>query len=292
VPAVRRRRSTSGITLLELVVALLLSSVAVAGAYRLLLTVGRFLRLQSATMEVHQSLRAAAQVLEAELRELDPQGGDIVAMGADSISIRAMRALAVTCTSPAPGSGAIVTRDRLSFGYRAVDPERDRALVLTAGGSGSAGGDAWQDFGISSVSPGARCDDGAAGTRLALVAGVGPADAIAAGSPVRTYERVVYRLYADESGTSWLGIRGMTRGSWAAISPVTGPLERGAGLALSYRDSSGAPTTDPGRVAAVAFSLRAVSSAILPRARGGSGRYADSLRAVVTPRNGRGGDAP
>lgn len=286
-PAVRRGRRSPGITLIELVVALLLSAAAAAGAHRVLLTAGRFLRLQSAMVEVHQSLRAVSQVLSSELRELDPQGGDIVAMGADSISIRAMRGLAVTCSSPAPGSGAIVTRDRLTFGYRAVDPERDRALVLAGGGPESGGDEEWRDFGISSATPAARCDDGAMGTRLALVDGAGAPREIAAGSPVRTYERVVYRLYADETGTSWLGIRGMTRGSWAAISPVAGPLQRGTGLALSYRDGLGAPTADPTRVAAVSFTLRAVSSAALRLTGGASGPYADSLVATVAPRNGR-----
>jgi hypothetical protein len=183
-------------------------------------------------------------------------------------------------------------RDRLTFAYRAVDPERDRALVLTGGGAGSGDDDAWSDFGIASVAAGVRCDDGAAGTRLALAGGGGTADAIAVGSPVRTYEHLVYRLYADESGIWWLGVRGMTGGHWAAISPVAGPFEHGSGLAFSYRDSLGAATADPVRVAEVAFALRAVSSAAIPSAGGASARYADSLNAGVTPRNGRRGGPP
>jgi type II secretory pathway pseudopilin PulG len=285
----RRRNVVRGATLLELVLALVLSSVVVAGAYQVLMTTRRFLRAQAAHAEVHQSLRAAAQVLSAELRELDPQGGDIVAMAADSISIRAMRGLAVTCAPPMPGSGAVVTRDRLTFGYRAVDPERDRVLILTGGGS--RGQEAWRDLEIATVSP-AQCDDGGAGTRLALVDGEGVADAVVAGSPVRTYERVVYRLYADESGTSWLGVRGMSRGAWAAISPVAGPLERRLGLALTYQDSLGLGTADPTRVAAVLLTLRAVSSAVLQAGRGRAAPYADSLSTLVAPRNGRRQDPP
>ena len=285
-PAVRRGRGSPGVTLLELVVALLLSAVVLAGAYQVLVTARRLVRIQSAMLEVQQNIRAATQVLTAELRELDPEGGDIVAMGVDSISIRAMRGLAVTCAAPATGSAAIVVRDGLTFGYRAVDPGRDRALVLTASGAGG-GDDTWSDFGISSVSPGARCDDGVAGTRIALVDGGGPVDAIAAGSPIRTYERVVYRLYADESDTWWLGVRGWTGGSWAAISPVAGPLQQGAGLALTYQDSLGAPTSEPARVARVGFTLRAVSGVPMAGASGSPSRYSDSLRAVVVPRNGR-----
>jgi len=290
VRGVRGAPGGTGVTLLELLAALLVSAVVLAGAYRVLLTARRFVMVQSATLEVHQSIRAASQVLTAELRELDPGGGDIVALGPDSISIRAMRGLAVTCAPATSSSGSVVVRDRLSFGYRAVDPGRDRALILMP--SGGSGGDTWLDLGISSVSPGAACDDGANGTRLALVGGGGQVAAVAAGSPVRTYERLVYRLYADESDTWWLGVRGWTGGSWAAISPIAGPLRRGTGLAFSYLDSLGAATTNPAQVARMAFTLRAVSSAVVATGAGSPTRYADSLSGIVVPRNGRRRIAP
>ena len=290
-PAVTGARGSPGVTLLELMAALLLCGVVLAGAHQVLLTARRFGRAQSAMLEVHQSIRTASQVLTAELRELDPDGGDIIAMGTDSISIRAMRGLAVTCAPAATGSGAIVVRDRLTFGYRAVDPARDRALVLTGSGAGSGGDDTWLDFGVSSVSAGARCDDGGAGTRITLVDGGGRVDAIAVGSPLRTYERVVYRLYADESDMWWLGVRGWTGGTWAAISPVAGPFQHGVGLAFTYQDSMGARTPEPARVASVGFTLRGVSSAVVERV-GAPARYADSLSGIVAPRNSRRGDVP
>jgi type II secretory pathway pseudopilin PulG len=285
------RRGGRGTTLLELVVALLVSAVAIAGAYRVLLAVQRFVLLESGRLEVQQALRAASQVLAAEVRELDPQGGDIVAMGPDSLSIRAMRLLTVTCASPAPASGAVVVRDRLTYGYRAVDPGRDRALVLTGTGPGN-GDEAWLDFAISGVEAGARCDDGAPGTRLTLVDDSGRVAALGAGSPVRTYERLVYRLYADETGAWWLGMRSWTGGSWAAISPVAGPLLRRTGLALSYEDTAGVATSDPARVASVGLTIRASSSALVERVGLAPARVMDSLRAVVAPRNGRRGYPP
>jgi hypothetical protein len=284
-------RGSSGVTLLELLAALLTSAVVLAGTHQVLLTTRRFGRVQSAMLEVHQSIRIASQILTAELRELDPSGGDIIAMGSDSISIRAMRGLAITC-APATSSGAIVVRDRLSFGYRAVDPSRDRALVLTGGAAASDDDDTWSDFGISSVSSGAQCDDGGAGTRITLVDAGGLVEAIAVGTPLRTYERVVYRLYADGSDAWWLGVRGWAGGSWAAISPVAGPFQRGIGLAFSYQDSLGSPVTEPARVVRVGFALRGVSSAAVERVRGIPAQYRDSLSGIVAPRNGRRGNAP
>ncbi len=285
----RSARCSRGVTLAELVVALLAAALVATGAYQVLLSAQRFLRAQSALLEVQQSLRVTTQILSAELRELDPSGGDIVAMGPDSISIRAMRSLAITC-APAGEAGGIVLRNDLSFGYRALDPERDRALVFTdsRGGTGEAG---WLDFRVTGATPGARCVDGREGTRLALAGGA-PAESIAAGSPVRTYERVVYRLYQDEGGVWWLGMRGFTGGAWSALSPVAGPLLRSTGLAFSYLDSAGAVTPDTAQVASVALTVRAVSSSVLERWGSPPARHADSLAVVVALRNRRRVAAP
>ncbi len=280
----RSARCSRGVTLTELVVALLVAAVVATGAYQVLLSAQRFLRAQSALLEVQQSLRVATQIVSAELRELDPAGGDVIAMGPDSISIRAMRSLAITCAS-AGESGGVVLRDDLTFGYRAVDPERDRALVF-AGAQGGTGEPGWLDFEVTGATPGARCADGREGTRLALAGGP-PAESIAAGSPVRTYERVVYRLYRDESGLWWLGMRGFSGGAWSALSPVAGPLLRGTGLAFSYLDSVLAVTPDPAQVASVALTVRAVSSSVLEQWGSAPARHADSLAVVVALRNRR-----
>jgi prepilin-type N-terminal cleavage/methylation domain-containing protein len=280
------RRSARGFTLVELSVALVLGVVVLSAAGQVFLASQRFFRLQSSALEVHEGLRAALQVLAAELRELDPSGGDIVAIGPDSISIRATRGLEFVCAPPDPATGRIVVRSSLSSGYRAVDPARDRALVFRAGDGTAENEDAWLDRGIASAGGATTCADGAAATELKLVGADAALDSVEIGAPVRWYERVVYRLYADETGAWWLGVRNWSGGAWAAISPVAGPLQHPLGIQLTYHDASGATTAEPSRVARIALVIRGVGSALLQEMRGRQSHWADSLATEVFPRNG------
>lgn len=285
--ALSRRSPARGYTLVELIVALVLGMVVLGAAGQAFLATQRFFRLQASALEVHEGLRAALQVLTVELRELDPSGGDIVALGSDSISIRATRGIEFVCAPPDPATGRVVVRSSLGSGYRAVDPARDRALVFRDGDGATAGDGAWLDFGIASAGAAASCSDGAAASELRLVGALGALDSVALGAPVRVYERAVYRLYPDETGAWWLGVRSWSGGAWAALSPVAGPLRHPQGLQLTYYDTAGAATAEPSRVARIALVVRGVGSALLQETRGKQVHWADSLATEVFLRNGR-----
>jgi type II secretory pathway pseudopilin PulG len=287
VRALTRRCPARGYTLVELIVALVLGMVVLGAAGQVFLATQRFFRFQTSALEVHEGLRAATQILTAELRELDPSGGDIVALGSDSISIRATRGVEFVCAPPDASAGRIVVRSGLGSGYRAVDPARDRALVFRDGDGATEDDDAWLDLGIASAGAAATCSDGAAATELRLVGAVGELDSVDIGAPVRWYERAVYRLYVDETGAWWLGQRSWSGGAWAAISPVAGPLRHPSGLELRYYDTSHAATLEPGRVARIALVVRGVGSALLQETRGKQVHWSDSLATLVVPRNGR-----
>lgn len=281
------RAGGRGFTLVELVVAVVLGTVVLGAACQVFVSSQRFFRLQSSVLEVHAGLRAAMQVLSAELRELDASGRDIVALGSDSISIHATRGIEFVCAPPDPATGRIVVRSSLSSGYRDVDPARDRALVFREGDPMTEDDDVWLDFGIASAGGAASCSDGAAATELRLLGPVRALDSVGPGAPVRWYERTVYRLYADETGAWWLGVRSYSDGAWAPLSPVAGPLRHPSGLQLTYYDAAGAATADPSRVARVDLVVRAAGSALLQTVGGRQGHWADSLASVVYLRNGR-----
>lgn len=280
-----RPAARAGFALVELVVAVVLGGVVTAAICRILQGNQRFYRSQSAVLDVQQGLRAAAFVLAAELRELDARDGDLLAAGRDSVSIRAMRTFAVVCAAPDAGTGAVIVADALTFGSRAPDPARDRALVY-APGAGAASG-AWLDLGIAGAGASALCADGSPGTVLRLDGAVADLARVPAGSPLRTYERTTYRLYADEDGVGWLGERHLASGAWTAVSPVAGPLRRGDGLAFTYLDSAGRPGAAPAMVASVAVVVRGLSTApiAIPGRRASGQRYPDSLVVRVALRN-------
>ncbi len=280
-----RSAAHAGFALVELVVAVVLGGVVTAAICRILQGNQRFYRSQSAVLDVQQGVRAAAFVLAAELRELDARDGDLLAAGRDSVSIRAMRTFAVVCAAPDAGTGAVIVADALTFGSRAPDPARDRALVYAPLATAASAG--WLDLGIAGTGGGARCTDGSPGTILRLDGDTADLARVAAGSPLRTYERTTYRLYADEDGVAWLGERHFASGAWTATSPVAGPLRRGDGLSLAYLDSAGRPGAAPAMVASVTIAVRGQSTvpiAILGRRASGQ-RYPDSLVVRVALRN-------
>lgn len=286
VSAVSRRRAR-GHTLAELLVVLVLGSVVVGAAGQAFLATERFFRLQASALEVHEGLRAATQVLAAELRELDPAGGDIVALGPDSISLRATRGLTFVCAPADPATGRLAVRRSPGSGYRDVDPARDRAMVYRDGDPATEDDDAWLDLAVASAGGTATCAEGSAGTELRLAGDVAALDSVGLGAPVRFYERATYRLYRDETGAWWLGVRGWSGGSWAAVSPVAGPLRHPLGLQFTYYDAGGAATAVPARVARIALVVRGAGGALLQAVGGKQAHWSDSLATVVFPRNGR-----
>ena len=277
---------TRGFTLVELLVVLVVTGVALGAVGLLLTSSQRFYRSASQVLDVEDGLRAVAQLVPAELREASARGGDIVGMGRDSVTLRAMRSLAVVCAAPNAGAGSVVVADSLTYGWRTVDPSRDRALVFRDGDPASAADDRWLDLAVTDVRPGA-CADGSAGTTLELAGATAELDGVPEGAPLRTYERVTYRLYTDDQGVSWLGQRGLSSSGWSALSPVAGPLRQAGGLVFEWYDSSGAATTDPAAVARVGVAVRGVSvDPIDVPGRRTSGRaYEDSVYVQAALRN-------
>jgi len=80
-----------GFTLIELMIALVLLGMVSAAVYKVLVNNQRVYLAQTQTIDLQQNIRAAAAILPAEFRELDASDGDIAAMGATSLQIRAMR---------------------------------------------------------------------------------------------------------------------------------------------------------------------------------------------------------
>lgn len=285
--SVSASRGASGVTLVELLVVLVVGGAVLGAVAGVLHDNQRFYRSESQVLDVEDGLRAVVQLLPAELRELDARGGDLVAMGRDSVSLRATRSLGVICARPDPATGVAVVADSLTFGWRAVDPSRDRALVLREGDPDTPDDDRWLDLAITGASAGAACDGGGRGTSLHLSGATADLDGVPAGSPLRTYERVVYRLYTDEQGLSWLGERGYGGGAWSSLSPVAGPLRRVGGLTFSFYDTAGAPAARPGDVARICIVARGLSAAAIDiPGRTASGRqYEDSIVVQVALRN-------
>ena len=287
------RAARAGFTLVELLVAITVAGFVMAALYRVLEGNQRFYRAQSQIIGVQENVRAVAQILTGELRELDASGGDIIHMEQTHITIKAMRSFSIACTAPNVAAAQITVRNALTFGYRSMDAARDSVLLFREGDPRTGSDDVWLRAPIGAMSA-SSCTDGAAGTRLTLTGltatQLGPNGAlrdagVLPGAPVRTFEVVSYRLYNDGTGVWWLGMRTHSGGAWSSISPVAGPLRASDGVGLQYLNSSGAVTATPTAVARIQLTVRGRSTQPINIPGRPAGYFQDSIVTQVALRN-------
>src|SRR2546426_6152972 len=214
IPMSRGRR---GFTMIGLPAALVRVGLVSAALSRVLVNNQRLYMAQTQRIDLSQNIRAAGSIVPAEFRELDASEGDITAMSATSISIRAMRWLGFACNLPGLGGAlnavSVVIRggapgQPLFFGARGVDNNKDSVLIYYDGNVNSRADDFLATGSITALPQGQNCTDGTNGQRLLLninLLGLGPnvAGAIPLGAPVRGFERVIYGLYNPPGDTSW-----------------------------------------------------------------------------------------
>ena len=287
IPMSRGRR---GFTMIELLVALVLLGLVSAALYRVLVNNQRLYMAQTARIDLSQNIRAAGSILPAEFRELDASEGDITAMSATSISMRAMRWLGFACNLPVLGgaltSVSVILRggapgQPLFFGARGIDNSKDSLLIYYDGDPTSRVDDFWATGSITAAPNGQNCTDGTNGQRLLVnvnLLGLGPnvANAIPLGAPIRGFERVVYQLYRPAGDTSWyVGFQPANQ----TMQPLIGPVLSN-GLTFQYFDANGNVTAVRTQVARIDITVRARTTSVV-RA-GGQAAAATVVDSVVT----------
>lgn len=286
---------SAGFTLVELIVATLLLGLVGGAVYRILATAQRSSRAQLERTDLQATLHAGALILAAELRELGHDSvpgsagpdADILAMSAESIAIRAVRATGVVCAL-ADNEVTLDTARNYSAARLPV-AGTDSILLFAELDPSDRADDRWVRRPVTAVGPG-TCASAAPwqarpGLRLAAPArrqwgGAWPSDSFALGAPARVLEPVTYRFYTSE-GRTWLG---SYAGGGGSIQPVLGPLARSSRFA--YLDSAGSVTATPSQVRSVQITL--VAETDQPVSVGGAGSpriQTDSLVTSVALRN-------
>lgn len=240
-----------GFSLLELLVALTLTSGLVLLTADVLAHVSLHLRDRSERMAQEHSLRLASGALRAALESLahdSTAGADLLSLGVSSVSLRATRASGVLC-SAAPG--LLVAHADTAWWQALRDPVAGRDSIL----AGRLDRPAWSGFALQGPPAFTTCPDGSSGIALPVLAdslalvGIGP------GSPIHVYEDVELRLYTS-APDEWLGLRLLA--TIQAIQPFAGPMAPN-GLRLAYHRRDGSPAGAPGEVAGLSIHLGALT---------------------------------
>ena len=286
------RLSARGFTVVELMVALLMLGITLTAVVQAFASHQRTFSAQAQRIGVQQNLRTGLAVLPAELRALNAREGDILKMSDSSITIRALRQLAILCQVPVLG-GASVTltvRQRPIYGVpdttKVFDNTKDGVYVFYEGDESVRTDDAWVLGKITSAPVNsAKCSDGKAAYSFTttLTFGALPAvtGAIASGAPVRGYRQTTYGVFQYTDGRWYVGVKD----SSAAMTPLIGPL-LGKGLKFTYYDANNVVTTDSSKVARIGISLVAQTTTVVRQANMGSPAYKiDSVSTHTTLRN-------
>lgn len=283
-----------GFTLIELMVGMVLLGIVSAAIYRVLVNNQRLYQAQTQRVDLQQNIRAATQVLPAELREMDAFDGDILAMGPDSIRLRAMRQFGIVCTVPVLNGGAVtgktlVLRNELLFTQRAFQIG-DSVVVFNEGNDATRADDGWAVGRVTGGPTAVNCGtaDARAGTQLnvdfaAFAAPiVNVANAIPLGAPVHGFEIVTYKLYQAADGLWYLGLQNNS-----GLQPLVGPLNGSTGLRFNYFDGNGAVTAVPANVAQIEIIVRGRTAQPVSQSSGGLSIPVDSVTTRVALRNNR-----
>ena len=284
-----------GLSLVELLVALVILGLVTASLYRVLVNNQRVYQAQTQRIDLQQNIRAAVTILPAEFRELDAYDGDILAMGPDSIRIRAFRVLGFICNAPnlplLPLVGQQITvRNSLLFGSRGFIAGSDQVMVYYEGDEGVRTDDAWTAPTLLTASGSQNCPDGAPGTRLTLLnLTITPLpvplviNGLTRGSPVRAFEPVTYRLWQGLDSRYYIGLR-----TSSGIQPLVGPILAN-GLSFAYYDSTGTVTATPSLVSSIGITVRAQTVQPVQVSAGSTAKElaVDSITTRVALRNNR-----
>jgi prepilin-type N-terminal cleavage/methylation domain-containing protein len=295
------RHARRGFTMIELLVALVLLGLVSAAIYRVLINNQRLYMAQTQRIDLSQNIRAAATILPAEFRELDAFDGDIAAMSATQLDIRAMRWLSFVCIAPVLNGVATGIQmtvrggtpgQPMFFGSREIRPATDSLLIYWDGDQTIRTDDYYVPARLTAA-PAQNCPAAGAvpaqpGTFVVydgnFLPGTNRAGAITVGAPVRGFERVTYRLYQPAGDTSWyVGLQpaGQT------IQPLIGPVLAN-GLTFSYFNAAGAVTATRTQVARIDITVRARTAAPVRGAGDAPLRnIVDSIVTSVALRNNR-----
>lgn len=249
----QRPLRSRGFTLAEVLVAMVLTGMVVAGVLRALSAQKKFYARQARILDARHALRASTTILGSELRDLSAKDGDVYVIASDSVAFRSTVAFGVVCGVDAASGRLALNRISGQFlmsGVGGVD-----SLLAFGEATERDDDDAWIPLSVSGIATsGLICASGAAPERVVTVGG--SVANVWVGSPARLFRPYVYGLTDGGDGRWWLSRR--LRSSPDNV-PVAGPLAPPGdqGLVLTYFKSDGTGTTIPTEVTRVQISVRA-----------------------------------
>ena len=306
--AARVRR---GLTLVELMAAIVLFGIVAGTIMTLVTRQQRFYAGANEVMDVRGQIREAASLLPIDLRGTSSIGNDISFVSDSALEFRATYGTAVVCgLNAAAGTLDILptnlAKHTLTSWYTAP-VAGDLLFVFDEGPTPGAQDDVWGQYRLTAIAnrtdicvglPYADpvLDAPAAKPRWRFTVDRPLTASIGTGSVIRFTRQVRYNLYQSPTDRLWyLGYRSMTNGAWSAVQPVSGPYRPysatagESGLSFRYFDENGVAVanTAAGRATIARISIKVRGQGEMARNAAASlnGPFRDSLSLHIALRN-------
>lgn len=260
----RRSVNRRGLTLPELLIAMLLLAIVGGGITRVMMKQQQYYKDASKSVGAKREMRLGASVLPSELRSISSAGGDIISMSESEMVLRAYTGSAVICAIAGNDIWLVprnLARHTLTT-YVTTPTDGDTVFIYNENMLRGSQDDTWEKRVIDGTDlSNAACTvspfvdpilDPAAskGRRRLRLSAALPAQVVA-GNVVRFTRPVGYKIYQEASGKWYLGIQGYSGGSWGAPAPLAGPFNAFAsgdgnpsGLQFRFYDSLGVRITN------------------------------------------------
>lgn len=273
-----------GFTLVELLVSVVVASVLMISIFQVLISNQQVYTVQQQQIQGQQTVRFGLDLMVAELRQVSPAGGDLLAMEADRVSFRAYRAAGLGCD----WDGTDLTVAPLGRDFAAGE----RIFLFVEGATETSADDVWARGTIASIQDTDICPMGAAQgepqrpAQVVRLQNLSPSPAVAdvrSGALLRSFEVFEYGTMQAEDGLTYLG-RTELDGDGLPVDvavPMVGPVRPTGGVVFEFLNGAGAATAVPAEVRSVRITVQTLSGA-----RGPTGQQVqDSLSVVVQMRN-------
>jgi prepilin-type N-terminal cleavage/methylation domain-containing protein len=226
------RRDLAGFTLVELLVAVVISGILAGVIFKLVNQQGRLVQMQSSREDVQQNSRGVLELLSSEMRGISASRGVSYA-GKDTIQVRSPLVWGVYCGS-ASGSTFVLFDKTVWQEVSTYIPSNRGLSVEPADGSTAQ---VFSNVAYDAVSlagtPCAALDPDAASVQAVRIASVAPSGSPTVGaSRAYLFQQVEYRAALSSDNSVW--VRRAVGGG--TVEPLAGPVDS---LRFRYLNAAG-----------------------------------------------------
>ena len=266
-PRLMRGTDRRGLTLPEVLIAIVMLAIVGTGLTRVLVKQQQYYKDASATTVSKRELRLGASVLPAELRSISSSGGDIIAMSESEMTMRSYTGSGVVCARTTGLLNDLITLPPTNLAkhtlttFMSAPQVGDTVFIYNEGTDRGQVDDTWDKFAITAAATSTTACPGAPYTdpvldlpttkpRLVYTLDGALSANVQVGSVIRFSRPLRYKIYQEASGSWYLGFQNYAGGSWGTASAIAGPYRSFAagdngttGLQFRFYDTLGVRIT-------------------------------------------------